>query len=173
MKRYQFRFAFIILLIITTIYSCAFNETKKSQEGQNSFTKKEQAQEYDSILAKKYGADDYGMKSYVMAFLKKGPNRDMDSVETAKIQQAHLENITRLGDEGKLVVAGPFMDDGDIRGIYIFNVSTLEEAKQLTNSDPAVKAGRLIMELKPFYCSAALVGINEVHNSLQKKSITE
>ena len=128
---------------------------------------------YDAALAKKLGADQYGMKKYVMAFLKKGPNRLQDSAARMQLQMAHLKNITRLADEGKLVVAGPFMDDQPIRGIFIFNVETLEEAKKLTESDPAVKAGSLIMELHPFYCSAALMEINNIHHRIESKSVAD
>ena len=129
--------------------------------------------EFDSLLAKKLGADEYGMKPYVMAFLKRGPNRPTDSVERAKLQIAHLKNIGRLAYEGKLIVAGPFLDDQDIRGIYIFNVSTIDEAKALTETDPAIKAGSLIMELHPWYGSASLIESVEIHKKLQKKNITE
>lgn len=124
---------------------------------------------YDSLLAKKLGADDYGMKHYVMALLKKGPNRTQDSTTAANIQAGHMKNIERMAKEGKLVVAGPFEDDWDVRGIYIFNVSTVEEAQKLTATDPAIIAGRLVMELHPFYCSAALMQVNDVHNTIQKK----
>lgn len=128
---------------------------------------------YDSLLAKKLGADKYGMKAYVMAFLKKGPNRPTDSTERANLQKAHLKNIGRLANEGKLIVAGPFLDDQEIRGIYIFNVSTVDEAKALTETDPAIKAGSLIMELHPWYGSAALIESVKVHKKLEKIDITE
>lgn len=124
----------------------------------------------DSMLALKYGSDAMGMRKYVIAFLKSGPNRNQDSAAAAQIQQAHLANITRLADEGKLAVAGPFLDTGMYKGIYIFNTETVEEARILTESDPAIKAGRLIMELHPWYGSAALMGVYETHKKLQKKS---
>ena len=126
------------------------------------------ANAFDSVLAEKLGADEYGMKSYVMAFLKAGPNRDQDSATAVELQKAHRANISRLADEGKLVLAGPFLDDGEIAGIFIFNVATVEEAKQLTESDPAIKAGRLVMELHPWYGSAALVQVNDLHKVLKK-----
>ncbi|UPT65693.1 MAG: YciI family protein [Sphingobacteriales bacterium JAD_PAG50586_3] len=128
---------------------------------------------YDSLLAKKLGADDYGMKQYVMALLKKGPNRTQDSTTAANIQAGHMKNIGRMADEGTLVVAGPFEDDWDVRGIYIFNVATVEEAQKLTATDPAIKSGRLVMELHPFYCSAALMQVNAIHKTLQKNSLTD
>jgi uncharacterized protein YciI len=126
---------------------------------------------FDAEMAKRTGADEYGMKQYVMAFLKAGPNRDQDSVTAADLQRAHMDNINRMAEEGSLVVAGPFMDDTDLKGIYIFNVKTVEEAKKLTESDPAVKAGRLVMELHPWYGSAAMVEINSIHKKLSKKAI--
>lgn len=128
---------------------------------------------YDSLMAKKVGADEYGMKAYVMAFLKKGPNRNLDSTATAKLQEAHLKNIFRMAEEGKLIVAGPFMDDTDIRGIYIFDVRSIEEAQKLTATDPAIKAGSLVMELHPWYGSAALPLLLPLHNKVQKSSIAE
>ncbi len=128
---------------------------------------------YDADLAKKVGADEYGMKTYVMAFLKAGPNRLKDSTARNQLQMAHLKNIMRLADEGKLIVAGPFMDDQPIRGIFIFNVSTVEEAKKLTETDPAIKAGTLIMELHPWYGSAALVEAFHLHKKVEKKSVAD
>lgn len=83
-----------------------------------------------------------------------------------KLQRAHLDNIRRLAEEGKLVVVGPFLDDGEIRGIYVFNVSSIEEAKKLTESDPAIKLGTLIMELHPWNGSAALKKVNEIHSEI-------
>lgn len=127
---------------------------------------------YDSTLAKKLGADEYGMKTYIMALLKEGPNRNQDSTEAARIMAAHLKNIGKMADEGKLIVAGPFLDEGDLKGIYIFDVPTMEEAQKLTESDPAIKSGRLIMELHPWYGSAALIESAKVHKAVQKKNIT-
>ena len=126
---------------------------------------------FDSTLAAEIGADEYGMKSYVMAFLKAGPNRSSDPEEAARLQSAHMENISRMANEGKLVLAGPFLDNGELRGIYVFNVSTLEEAQALTESDPAVQAGSLVMELKPWYGSAALMQVNEIHERIAKVNI--
>mgnify|MGYP003542830374 FL=1 len=93
----------------------------------------------------------YEMKTYYMAFLMKGPNRDQDSTTAQQIQQAHMDHINKMAEDKKLVIAGPFLDDGDIRGIFIFNVETMEEAIALTEADPAVKAGRLIMEIHPWW----------------------
>ena len=124
---------------------------------------------YDSTLALQAGADRIGMKPYVMAFLQRGPNRGQDSLTAANLQKGHMDNINRLAEEGKLVVAGPFLDNGELRGIYIFNVETVEEARRLTESDPAVQAGRLTMELHPWYGSAALLFVNGLHNRVSRQ----
>lgn len=126
---------------------------------------------YDSVAAAQYGADDYGMRKYVMAFLKKGPNRDLDSTKAAELQAAHMANIGRLAEEGKLALAGPFFGDGDLRGIYIFAVETIEEAEALTNSDPAIQEGSLVMELQEWYGSAALMAVNDIHTRIGKIQI--
>lgn len=128
---------------------------------------------YDSVLAKKLGADDYGMKLYIMAFLKRGTNKNVDSANRAQLIQGHLKNIGRLAKEGKLVVAGPFLDKSDLAGVFVFNVTTIEEAKTLTASDPAVKAGLFEIELHPWYGSAALMQVIGIHSTLQKKNITD
>ncbi|THH40659.1 YciI family protein [Neolewinella litorea] len=121
-------------------------------------------------LIEEYGADAYGMKPYVMAFLRTGPNRSPDSTAAAELQRAHLENIERMAEAGDLVLAGPFLDEGELRGIYVFNVATVEEARALTASDPAVRAGTLVMELHSWYGSAGLMGLNELHRTLESRS---
>ena len=127
---------------------------------------------YDEAAAGEFAADEYGMKKYVMALLKRGPNRTTDKKKAEELQAAHLKNIGRMSAEGKLVLAGPFLDDGELRGIYIFNVATVAEAEALTRSDPAVRAGSLVMELKEWYGSAALVAVNGIHRRLAKESLT-
>jgi len=128
-------------------------------------------QAYDPTLAEKYQADEYGMKTYIIAFLKRGPEVDKYSpAERSEIQQNHLANIQSLAATGKLILAGPFIDDQDLRGIYIFDVPTSEEAEALTATDPAVQAGVLSMDLKPWYGSAALTSIPDLHSKIQKKS---
>lgn len=126
------------------------------------------ASTFDEALAKELGADDYGMRKYVMAFLKKGPNRTTDKDEAAKLQAAHMANIGKLAEESKLAIAGSFLDNGELRGIYIFNVETIEEAKKLTETDPAINAGSLVMELHPWYGSAALGLVNKNHDKISK-----
>ncbi|MDT8402023.1 MAG: YciI family protein [Bacteroidales bacterium] len=157
------RFLFSIIIIMQACVS-ADNKPETGTGNANEAV-------YDSVLARELNADPYGMKQYIMAFLLRGDSSSTDSAEAARLQRAHLDNITRLAQEGILLLAGPFLDDTDIRGIYIFNVSTIEEAEKLTGSDPAIKAGVLKMELHPWYGSAALQKLNEMHARIQSDNI--
>ena len=82
-----------------------------------------------------------------------------------------MDNINKLTEEGKLVLAGPFSDNSDLRGIYIFDVENIEKARQLTETDPAIQAGSFRMGLHPWYGSAAVMQINEIHNGIAKINI--
>ena len=91
------------------------------------------------------------VKQFWFVMLKKGDNRTQDSATAVKIQEGHMANIKRLYYEGKLKVAGPFGDDGDWRGIFIFDVATKEEVQQLLDTDPAIATGRLAYEIHPWW----------------------
>jgi len=158
-------FSFLVLGVLLS----ACNDIKKESSDAELKTNLESTGiEFDSIRAAKLGADDYGMHQYVMAFLRKGPNRDRSKEEAEKLQAAHMANIGRLAEEGTLVLAGPFLNDGDLRGIYIFDVKTEEEAKALVETDPAIQQGSLEMELMPWYGSAALMEVGEIHEAISK-----
>lgn len=99
------------------------------------------------------------IKQYWFVMLTRGNNRTQDSITAAKIQEGHMANITRLYNEGKLKVAGPFGDDGEWLGIFIFDASaggckTKEEIEKLLTTDPAIAAGRLNYELHPWWTAA-------------------
>jgi uncharacterized protein YciI len=88
---------------------------------------------------------------YYFALLKKGPKWiPAETDEVKKIQKGHMANINAMAKTGKLVLAGPFFDDGDNRGVFLFKTESLEEAQALCTHDPAVQAGRLIVELHPW-----------------------
>lgn len=124
---------------------------------------------YNKALAEKLGADDYGMKMYVFVILKTG-TRTADKNTTDSLFRGHMQNINRLADSGKLVVAGPMkINDMNYRGIFILNVSSFEEANLLLDTDPAVKANLLAAELFQWYGSAALPEYLKYHEMLEKK----
>lgn len=125
---------------------------------------------YDPELAKRLGADERGMKTYVLCILKTGPNdADIKGDERKEIFAGHFANIGRLAGEGKLAVAGPFgKNDKAYRGLYIFNVATIEEAEKLVTLDPAVKAGVFVPDLTLWYGSAAMMVVSETHKKIEK-----
>ena len=85
------------------------------------------------------------------AFLTRGEKWTPERTPaTEEIQKGHMANINRLAEMKKLIAAGPFGDNGRLRGIFVFRVGSLEEAKALTATDPAVQAGRLAMDIHPW-----------------------
>ena len=125
---------------------------------------------FDPDLAKRLGADERGMKMFALVILKTGPkDAEVKGDERKKIFEGHFANIARLADEGKLAVAGPFgKNDKAYRGLYIFNVPTIEEAEKLVMLDPAVKAGVFVPDITLWYGSAAMSVVNDTHKRIQK-----
>jgi len=92
------------------------------------------------------------LKQYYFVMLVRGPKAsDIDSLSLVKIQQGHMANINKMAESGKLQIAGPFGDDGNWRGIFIFDVATEEEVKELLKDDPAIQSGRLAYEIHPWW----------------------
>lgn len=124
---------------------------------------------YDSALAKKYDADEYGMKKYVLVILKTGSNTTEDKKLIDSLFAGHMANINRLVKINKMVVAGPLVkNEKTYRGIFILNVRTLEEAKSLLLTDPAIKEQLLEPELYQWYGSAALPGYLDTSDKIWK-----
>jgi len=108
----------------------------------------------------------YEMTTYQVAFLMKGPAwTPGESEEHKALQKAHMEHIVKMAASGKLLVAGPFADGGDLRGMFIFRVETLEEARALAEQDPAVKAGRLKLEWHPWFAAKNIIVTPRAPNS--------
>ena len=120
---------------------------------------------YNKALAQKLGGDKNGMKQYIFVFLKRGQTKFEDK-ERAALLKGHMETIDRLAKYGKLVLAGPFGDDKDVRGIYIFDVRSVEEAQKLVESDPSIKAGLFQVEMRPWWGTAALLEIVRIHDEI-------
>lgn len=104
-------------------------------------------------FAHQSGDTTYLMKQYFMCFLKVGPRRNQDEATAAVIQKGHLAHLAELGQQRKICLAGPFGDDSGIQGVVIYSTPTYEEAVRLANEDPAVLAGRLVVEIHPFWAA--------------------
>lgn len=93
----------------------------------------------------------YKASTYYFCFLRRGPAwTPGESPELERLQEAHMQNIRSLAAAGMLVAAGPFSDNGELRGIFVFKTRSLQDAEDLAKSDPAVKAGRLAVEFHPW-----------------------
>lgn len=151
----------VALLFVAIIANTALAQTGDEQTDNS----------YNEALATELGADEYGMKSYVFVILKTGKVKLEDEAKSKEVFAGHFANMSRLAREGKLVLAGPFVEGAPKRGMYIFNVTTIEEAEALVKTDPAVNAGVFDYELTKLYCSAALMKISEIHATVQKTKI--
>lgn len=109
--------------------------------------------DYDDALAWKDVREHFPtMTIYYIFLLRKGPTWSPDATfEISALQEAHLANMKRLEDMGKLVINGPLLDsfatNGEIRGVGVLKTNSLAEAQELITTDPMVKVGRLIFEL--------------------------
>lgn len=112
---------------------------------------------YDSVLAAKLGADDYGMKKYVLVILQTGKKEEKNQVRRDSLFAEHMANINRLVKAGKMIVAGPLKkNDQQYRGIFILSVDDQSEARQLLDADPTIREGIFDLILLDWYGSAAL-----------------
>jgi uncharacterized protein YciI len=128
------------------------------------------AQKYNKALADSLGSDDNGMKRYTLAILKTGPNVPADKLAIDSLFKGHISNMERLAKEGKLIVGGPFKkNSSNFNGIFILNVPTIEEARVLVNTDPAVSAGAFEVDIYEWYGSAALPLYLPYHDVISKK----
>lgn len=125
--------------------------------------------DYDAELAKRLGGNDNGMKRYVLVILKSGGNTTAEKSVTDEAFKGHMKNMDRLADEGKLVLASPLgKNEKSYRGIFIMNVETVDAARELVLTDPAVKANLLDAEYYPLFGSAAIQETVNIHKKIQK-----
>lgn len=150
---------FLTLFIFATISSSA-------QE------KKTESPKFNQELATSLGADKYGMKPYTIVMLTTGSVKIDDQTKMGDIMKGHMANIGKLADEGKIVVAGPFLGKNkqNYRGMFIFNTQSKEEAEQWVKTDPAVQAGVFSYEIFPWYGSAALPLYLKHHEEISKEN---
>jgi len=134
--------------------------------------KKADKPKYNQELATSLGADRYGMKPYTIVMLTTGTAKIEDKAKMGELMKGHMTNIGKLADEGKIVVAGPFLEKNkeNYRGMFIFNTKSKEEAEQWVKTDPAVQAGVFSYEIFPWYGSAALPLYLKHHDEVAKEN---
>jgi uncharacterized protein YciI len=123
---------------------------------------------FDAALAQRLGADERGMRAYVLVILKSGPTPLAAGPERDAMFAGHFANIQRLADAGQLAVAGPLDRANEWRGLFILAVDDIEAAKALVDTDPVIKQGEMVAEFHKLYSSAALMLVNETHKRLSK-----
>ena len=152
------------LLVLFVLVSCKQEQNDVIKEEQIVEVVKEKSirEINDELIKKGYKTFDFVdettkdtmlMQQYFIAFLKRGPNRSQNKAESDSLQALHMEHLGRMYEEGYADISGPFGDDGDIRGITIYNTPTLEIADSLANMDPMVKSGRLVIEIHPWWAA--------------------
>lgn len=123
---------------------------------------------FDAKLAQSTGADEMGMRGYVLVILKTG-KRLPDGPERDEMFKGHFANIGRLAGEGKLVLAGPLDGVDGWRGLFVFATPDIEEARKLVATDPVVIKGEMVPEFHKYYGSAALMLVPDLHDKVAKK----
>ncbi len=155
-----------ICLILIAIFSIACNNSnrnyKQEIEEKHEEIKKFSQAEIKELTDKGFKIIDYIdpktkdtilMQEYFMAFLKRGKNRTQPKHVADSLQRLHLAHLKKMYELGYADISGPFGDLGDIRGVTIYNVPTIEIADSLANADPMVKAGRLEIEMHPWWAA--------------------
>ncbi len=168
------RLRFSTLVVATSLLCASFFAQAQSNSSAAASTVATEApalaSKFDAELAKSVGADDYGMKKYVLVVLKTGPKTMPKGEERDAMFKGHFANMKRLAEEKKLAVAGPFDGVDGWRGLFILAVADIEEAKKLVATDPVIINGEMIAEYHKLFASAALMLVPEGHYKVAKKS---
>lgn len=125
---------------------------------------------FDAATAQRLGADQRGMRQFVLVILKTGPNKVAAGKEREDMFAGHFANMKRLAEEGKLALAGPLDGVDGWRGLFVYAVKDIEEAKLLTATDPVIIKGEMVAEYHKWYGSAAVMDIARVHATLSEKN---
>ncbi len=152
------KYSFLIIMVLITNLTLGQSNTQKQSETKLGKDTAILNPNYDKELADKLRGDDYGMKNYFFIILKTGTNTTASKDLISESFRGHMNNINRLVEEGKLIVAGPLgKNEKNYRGIFILNnLKSIEDAKELLQTDPAIKNGLLDYEIFTWYGSAAL-----------------
>ena len=98
----------------------------------------------------------WAMRTYVLVLIYRGPTKIENEEEAAAMQRAHLASNARLHEEGKLILAGPFRDKTDLRGIFLFDSESVDEVAGWCNEDPGIRSGWLRVEIHPWYSARGI-----------------
>ncbi|PIB39279.1 hypothetical protein BFP75_11850 [Maribacter sp. 4G9] len=152
----------ILPLFLTMLVSCGNPKLDREIHSKIIEPSKTRAEIKKELIDKGYEVFDYIdaetkdtvlMQQYFIAFLKSGPNRSQSKKEADSLQSLHLGHLGRMYELGYADISGPFGDDGEIRGITIYNTPTIEMADSLAHMDPMVNAGRLVIEIHPWWAA--------------------
>jgi len=124
---------------------------------------------YDAQLAQSLGADNHGMRPYVLVILKTGPTPVPAGAERDEMFKGHFANMNRLSAEGVLALAGPLDGVDGWRGLFILAVPDIEAARKHVGTDPVVLKGEMVAEYHKYYGSAALMLVPETHAKIAKE----
>ena len=124
---------------------------------------------YDAELARALGADENGMRRYVLVVLRTGPNKVPAGRERDEMFDGHFANMNRLSAAGKLALAGPFDGVDGWRGLFVFAVADIAEAQALVATDPVIIKGEMVAEYHAYYGSAALMLVRDAHERIARK----
>ncbi|MGB5238891.1 MAG: hypothetical protein WBM43_11220 [Flavobacteriaceae bacterium] len=150
----------LLVVLISGILSCG--QKDKPQNTSESPSETSVAEQLRELESKGYqtfnyidetSGDTVIMQQYYMAFLKSGPNKSKTKEEADSLQGLHLAHLSRMYELGFADISGPFGDNGEIRGITIYNTTTQEIADSLANLDPLVQLGILEIEIHPWWAA--------------------
>ncbi|APQ17188.1 YciI family protein [Maribacter hydrothermalis] len=150
-----------VIVLILMVFSCGKNE-KVIDKKEIKEVKYSAQQKKSDLIERGFQIFDYVdeetkdtvlMQEYFIAFLKSGPNRNQPKAEADSLQKLHMAHLGKMYKLGYADISGPFGDDGEIRGITIYNTPTMYMADSLANADPMVKAGRLVIEIHPWWAA--------------------
>ncbi|PWT81211.1 MAG: hypothetical protein C5B44_04165, partial [Acidobacteria bacterium] len=89
---------------------------------------------------------------FQMALLKRAPqDQSRQNEDTNALRAKHFAYVQSLFESGKVVIAGPLAEEGDLRGVAIYRTKSAEEARSWAENDPMVQAGHLVVETHPWW----------------------
>lgn len=165
---------FFLLIASFTISSCSiYTKGENGKAGKNG-NEIQTIKEQNKKLADSLGADERGMKNYMLVILKTGPKDSeiTDKIQRSELFKGHFSNMEAMEKAGKLKLAGPFATKNQLsyRGIFLLDVKTEEEAKYLLQNDPTIKSGIFEVEILPWYGSAAIPMHLKYHKIITKEN---